>query len=201
VAKVAQCYCPLLDLPAILSAEQDSIPAPDGYLRVPGDLRAELSEIISRTDKFRVGVVWQGNPKHRKDHQRSIPYQVFRKIFKTAGISFYSLSKDTPPDSVDGIYDLAPHLKSFAHTAAAISHLDLVVTVDTSVAHLAGALGVKTWILLPYVPDWRWLLDREDTPWYFSARLFRQLETGNWTEVLERVKDSLVSIAGLERPL
>lgn len=201
VAKVAQCYCPLLDLPAILSTEQNTIPAPDGYLRAPDDLRVELAELINKTDKLRVGVVWQGNPKHRKDHQRSIPYQVFRKIFKAADIGFYSLSKDTPPDSADGIYDLAPHLKSFAHTAAAISHLDLVVTVDTSVAHLAGALGVKTWILLPYVPDWRWLLDREDTPWYSCARLFRQSEAGNWLEVLERVKNGLVRMAGSGRTL
>ena len=92
-----------------------------------------------------------------------------------------------------GIVDLTAHLVDFAETAALISCLDLVITVDTSVAHLAGALGRPTWILLPYMPDYRWLLDREDSPWYATARLFRQTATRDWGEVLERVRGELAA--------
>ncbi len=195
VAKVAQYYCPLLDLPYILQSDLKSIPRPGQYLLAPADLDTELQRIITPSDSLKVGVAWQGNPKHLKDGKRSIPYPVFKRLFNVPGVIFYSLSKDTPPDECDGLRDLAPHLESFAHTAAAISNLDLVISVDTSVAHLAGALCVNTWVLLPFVPDWRWLLKRNDTPWYKSMRLFRQQKRDDWLEVLERVTEKLISMA------
>jgi len=194
VAKVAQYHCPLLDLPSFLPVAKGDIPSPEGYLRVSADLREKFSGIIKETEVLRVGVVWQGNPKHLKDGKRSIPYKLFKGLFKTPGVRFYSLSKDMPPDENDGVHDLALHLKSFAHTAAAMSYLDIIISVDFSVAHLAGALGIKTWLLLPYVPDWRWLLEREDTPWYSSMRLFRQRDRDDWPEVLGRISEELLDI-------
>lgn len=199
LAQVAQCHCPLLDLPSVLETDLDTIPTPEGYLRPPADLHHKFAEIVSGFEGLRVGVVWQGNPQHLNDHRRSIPYAIFRQLFDLPGITFYSLNKASAPEERDSVSDLAPHLKSFAHTAAAMSHLDLIISIDTSGAHLAGALGLKTWTLLPYVPDWRWMLERQDTPWYASMRLFRQAEPGDWPGVVERLKVELASLAGLRR--
>ena len=115
-----------------------------------------------------------------------------------------SLQKDPRPDDKavlerTGIVDLTAHLTDFVETAALVSCLDLVITDDTSVAHLAGAQGCPTWILLPYVPDWRWLLDREDSPWYPTVRLFRQTETRDYGEVLDRVRDELLKLSSARR--
>ena len=120
--------------------------------------------------------------------------------------TFVSLQKDPRPDDKavlerTGIVDLTAHLTDFVETAALVSCLDLVITVDTSVAHLAGAQGCPTWILLPYVPDWRWLLDREDSPWYPTVRLFRQTETRDYGEVLDRVRGELLKLSSARQPL
>lgn len=109
------------------------------------------------------------------------------------GFTFYSLQKEHNDNLPQQVIDLAPHLDSFAHTAAILQHLDLLISVDTSVAHLAGAMGKPVWVLLPYVPDWRWMLEREDTPWYPTMRLFRQRQRNNWQDVLENVARALVT--------
>src|SRR6202000_1371406 len=140
--------------------------------------------------------VWSGNPRHKNDHNRSISLQALLPVLELDA-SFVSLQKDPRPadqavlQERNDIVDLTAHLTDFVETAALIDCLDLVITVDTSVAHLSGALGRPTWILLPDTPDWRWLLDRDDSPWYPSVRLFRQDGDHDYAPVLDRVRDEL----------
>jgi len=191
IARAADRHCPLLDLPAFFTASPEEIPASGGYLAAPQEM-TEIFSDITKHPRPRVGVVWQGNPQHNNDHNRSCPYDVFRRLFATKGVSFFSLNKGVAADPADPVTDLAPRLENFSHTAAAISHLDLVISVDTSVAHLAGAMGAPVWTMLPYFPDWRWLISSPDsTPWYDSMRLFRQDESRRWEPVIERIKEEL----------
>jgi len=148
----------------------------------------------------KVGVVWSGNPGHSNDHNRSIPLHHFRKIAQP-GIHFVSLvpevrEKDRQEYSAwTGLARFGEELRDFADTAALVSNLDLVVSVDTSCAHLAGALGRPLWVLLPHYPDWRWMLGRDDSPWYPSARLWRQPKPSDWNAVLASVRGELGAIA------
>jgi hypothetical protein len=150
-------------------------------------------------DRLRVGLVWSGNPKHVNDHNRSVPLSALARILDLDA-TFVRLQTDLKPADKATlreqatIVDLTDHLTDFAETAALVSCLDLVITVDTSVAHLAGALGRPTWVLLPYWPDYRWLLDRDDSPWYPTVRLFRQTETREYAEVLDRVRTELQTL-------
>jgi hypothetical protein len=153
-------------------------------------------ERLGSPTRLRVGLVWSGRPTHTNDHNRSIPLRTLSR-FLDVDATFVSLQKDPRPNDAavlrerNDMIDLTVLLTDFAETAALISCLDLVITVDTSVAHLAGALGCPTWILLPYTPDYRWLLDRDDSPWYPSVRLFRQTELREYESVLDRVRDEL----------
>jgi hypothetical protein len=139
-----------------------------------------------------VGLVWSGNPAHQKDAERSIKLRSLLRLLDV-NAQFVSLQKGVRPDDVTVLKDRSDllhfedKLKTFFETAALISNLDVVISVDTSVAHLAGALAKPVWILLPFVPDWRWLLEREDSPWYPTARLFRQNAPGNWSGLIGRV--------------
>jgi tetratricopeptide (TPR) repeat protein len=192
-------HCPITSLPLAFQTRLDTIPSGLGYLPQPEEARqqiweARLSERLGN-DKLRVGLVWSGNPKHVNDHNRSIPLRMLLRLLD-ADAAFVSLQKGPKPEDAvvleqAGIIDLTAHLADFAETAALISRLDLVITVDTSVAHLAGALGRPTWILLPYSPDWRWLLNREDSPWYPTVRLFRQDATRDYGSVVARVRSDL----------
>ena len=195
LAPAADCHCPLLDLPAFFTADPEEIPAAGGYLAVPEGAAKPFAD-IARAPRPRIGLVWQGNPNHNNDHNRSCPYKTFRRLFTVAGASFFSLNKAAAPDAKDPVADLAPRLDDFSRTAAAISLLDLVISVDTSVAHLAGAMGRPVWVMLPYFPDWRWLLPQpETTPWYRSMRLFRQNETRRWEPVIERIRGEIARLA------
>jgi tetratricopeptide (TPR) repeat protein/glycosyltransferase involved in cell wall biosynthesis len=151
--------------------------------------------------KSKIGIVWAGSPLNPKDRERSLSLDTLLPVLGVPGVQFYSLQKgdrasdlapflDAHPDLP--IQDLADELHDFADTAAVIQELDLVITVDTAVAHLAGALGKPVWILLHYVPDWRWLWDREDSPWYPTLRLFRQGTPGEWGSVVGMVRDALL---------
>lgn len=187
----------LLSLPRIFQTTPETIPQKIPYLQVPGErITGFAQQVDFPSDKQKIGIVWQGNPKHPNDKRRSCPLEHFQILTENKTLALYSLQKDgdTQLDKAfpaGSIVSLAPHLRNFLDTAAAIMLLDLVITVDTSVAHLAGALGKPVWILLPFAPDWRWMLAREDTPWYPTARLFRQRERGNWGEVLKRVARAL----------
>ncbi|MEG4248175.1 tetratricopeptide repeat protein [Microcoleus sp. Pol10D4] len=187
---------PMLSLPYILGTNLETIPANTAYLSPPAG--AEFGLLPDRT--LKVGIVWAGNPKHRKNKQRSCSLSQFLPLLEVSGVSFYSLQKEVSEAdrallNQTSIVDLSPHFGDLADTAAAIAKLDLVISVDTAVAHLAGALGKPVWILLAFSPDWRWLLEREDSPWYPTARLFRQHQRGDWEDVFHRVAEALGAVA------
>lgn len=190
-------HCPLLSLPLALSAAGDAIPADVPYLRVPAEKLAAWQPRFAGTRRPRIGLVWSGGPHHKSDHLRSIPLEVFKSILAGSTAQFFCLQKDVKDAdapvlaATPEIIPLAGELRDFADTAAIIAQLDLVISVDTSVAHLAGALGKPVWILLPFAPDWRWQLARTDSPWYPTAKLFRQPAPGDWPAVLAHIRAAL----------
>ncbi len=188
------CHCPLLSLPRVLKTNLATIPNAVPYLGVPAEASTVWAERIATAPGLRVGIAWAGTT------QGTIDLQLFQPLWEITGISWFSLqvgAESRGLSSLDRvkIVDLAPWLTDFAETAAAIRHLDLVISVDTSVAHLAGALGRQTWVLLPHVPDWRWLLDRDDSPWYPTARLFRRKNAGDWPVMANAVAAALAQIS------
>lgn len=193
-------HCPLLSLPLACRTRLDSIPASIPYLSAPADRIALWRQRLPPARALRVGLVWRGRSTYRNDRRRSIAFDRLRPLFSTPGVAFTSLQKDVRRDESEHLAacatgDWGEELRDFGDTAAAVSLLDLVIAVDTSVAHLAGALGKPVWILLPYSADWRWLLEREDSPWYPSARLFRQAVAGDWDHVIGRAARELAPLA------
>jgi tetratricopeptide (TPR) repeat protein len=179
--------CRLSSLPYIFATRLDSIPS-EPYLTASTPCRGLWREKINNLPKPRIGVIWAGNDKFHNDRARSLKFNDLRPLLACGSGHFISLQKDRPETAQvftqAGVFNAAPLLDDFATSAALIAELDLVVTVDTAVAHLAGALGKPVFILLPFDSDWRWLLGREDSPWYLTARLFRQKKPGNWTDVI-----------------
>jgi ADP-heptose:LPS heptosyltransferase len=189
-------HCPVGSLPLVFGTRLDTIPSATSYLPSPPQARVQAwEERLGPHDRLRVGLAWSGNASHRNDFNRSTSLKLLSRILDVDA-SFVSLQKDPRPDdraqlAQTGIVDLTSDLTDFAETAALVSCLDLVITVDTSIAHLAAALGRPTWILLPWTPDYRWLLDRDDSPWYPTVRLFRQSETRDYAGVLDSVRSEL----------
>ena len=183
----------LLSLPGILGTDLISIPARIPYLYV----KSQSSTDLEMSSEYKVGIVWAGNQKHPNDNNRSVELQQFSVLFDVEDCQFFSLQVGNRRDDImrysysNNITDLGVNFSDFFDTAVAISELDLVISVDTAVAHLAGALGKPVWVLLPFMPDWRWLLEREDTPWYPTMKLFRQTNTRDWAEVLKKVRLAL----------
>ncbi len=181
-------HSPLLSLPRLFHTMVATIPNPVPYLTPPAGKRI-LPE-TSNPAALKVGVVWAGNAQHKNDRNRSLPLIKLAPLFDLPGIAFFSLQTGPQTDELNRFehgskpIDLSPQLRDFSDTAAAISDLDLVISVDTSVAHLAGALGKTVWTLLPFAPDWRWLTERQDSPWYPTMRLFRQPAFGDWHAVV-----------------
>jgi tetratricopeptide (TPR) repeat protein len=192
-------HCPFSNLPLIFGTTLDTIPASTSYLPKPSADQLQVWETrLGPRGRLRVGLVWSGSTDHRNDRNRSIPLQMLTRILDMDA-TFVSLQKDPRPadkailaERAD-IVDLTEHLTDFIETAALVSCLDLVVTVDTSVVHLAGAMGRPTWVMLPYLPDYRWLLDRDDSPWYPTIRLFRQDATRDYAPVLDRIRAELAA--------
>ena len=188
---------PLLSLPLACRTDLATIPADVPYITVSSDRIEQWNARMPPRCGRRVGIVWSGNATHADDHNRSIALARMASIFDIADVQFFSLQKglreaDAQTLAADlHIIDLAQHFADFNDTAAAIAALDLVISVDTSVAHLTGALGKPVWVLLPYCPDWRWLLDRSDNPWYPTAELIRQPSIGDWNSVIEEVRRKL----------
>jgi tetratricopeptide (TPR) repeat protein len=183
-------HCPLLSLAQRFGTELDSIPAPARFF-IPAAMQAKWATRL-RTGRTRAGVAWAGNPNNYNDGARSLPAHFLVPLTRLAGIEWWSLQVGPAAGDIpDGLANLAEDLVDFGETAAAISALDLVITVDTAVAHLAGSLGKTVWLLAAYASDWRWMLHREDTPWYPSMRIFRQQRPGEWGEVMERVAAEL----------
>jgi tetratricopeptide (TPR) repeat protein len=190
------CQCSLLSLPRILAPKLAGVSSTVPYLKVPDDDTAAWSKRLTGTAP-KVGLVWAGDPRNSRDTHRSISLESLSPLLEIAQVSFFSLQKGAaasqierlPPAKKPG--DIQGQDSDFANTAAAVTALDLIISVDTSVAHLAGALGKPVWILLPFVPDWRWLLQRNDSPWYPTARLFRQPAPGDWSSAIRTVADEL----------
>jgi tetratricopeptide (TPR) repeat protein len=189
-------YVPLLSLVQRLGTSLDTIPADIPYLATDPARLAETAPLLGGTG-FKVGLVWSGNPKHGNDRHRSLALSALAPLLEVPGTRFFSLQVGPRAEDIreagfdDRITDLRPYLHDFADTAALVSQLDLVITIDTAAAHLAGALGRPTWVLLPSCPDWRWLLRRSDSPWYPSLRLFRQTAFGDWAPVIAEVAAEL----------
>ncbi len=189
-------HAPLLSAPGLTGTDAQSIPAQVPYLAAdPADLAAWRERFGG--DGLRLGVVWSGNPAHANDRNRSMPAAALAPLADVPGVRLFSLQVGGPMADIaafppGAIVDLAPDLSDFAVTAAALSHLDLVVSVDTAVAHLAGALARPVWLLVPFIPEWRWQLERPDSPWYPTMRLFRQASPGDWTGVVRRVVAALL---------
>ncbi len=184
---------PFPSLPHAFGTSFDSIPAEVPYLAADPQAVREWSQLVQALPAgLKVGLVWQGNPNHKNDHNRSLAPHLLEDLGQVPNIHLCSLQKGVPRESIPAHFtDLGRWFRHFGDTAAAIVNLDLVISVDTSVAHLAGALGKPVWILLPFAPDWRWLLDRKDSPWYPSARLFRQPLPGDWTGVVRQLCQAL----------
>ena len=196
-----QVHAPLMSLPHLCHTTLATIPASIPYLQLPADRQISLSPASPSAPHLalRVGLVWGGSPTHGNDRQRSCRLEQLLPLLQVPGVVVYSLQKgprteelaQLPPHLRAAVQDLDQQLQDFADTAAAIAQLDLVITVDTAVGHLAGALGKPVWLLLSYAPDWRWMLQRDDSPWYPSLRLFRQTTPGDWAGVVERVEAAL----------
>ena len=188
--------CPLLSLPLAFRTDLNSIPASVPYLKPDRKQSAKWkSRLAAESPHRRIGLVWAGSSMHKKDRTRSVELSQLAPLAAIPGNSFFSLqmgeaAKQVPPVEM-ALQDFTAELNDFADTAALLDNLDLVVTVDTAVAHLAGAMGKPVWVLVSYAPDWRWLLQREDSPWYPTMRLFRQTSIGDWANVIRRVADSL----------
>lgn len=189
-------HCPLLSLPMAFDTRVETVPAQVPYLQAPANRVAHWRERLGPAAGPRAGLVWSGQPKHRNDHNRSLAASALAPLLG-GRIQFVSLQKEVRErdrgflDRHGEILDFGAELADFADTAGLIEALDLVIAVDTSVAHLAGALGKPVWVLLPFTPDWRWLLHREDSPWYPTARLFRQPAVADWGSVIRRVAEEL----------
>lgn len=191
-------HCPLMSLPRVFRTLVNTIPADVPYLVPPAEALAAMPGIETRPDApFKVGLAWAGNPRHANDGNRSVDFALLQPLWDVPGVAWVILQKDRRPEGVEemamqnGWVDPMASAKDFADTAALILQLDLVIGVDTSVIHLAGALGKPVWALISASHDWRWLFGREDSPWYPTMRLFRQHGINDWPEVIDRVSEEL----------
>ncbi len=186
----------LLSLPGRLGIDHPDSVSGAPYLKAPSP-SDKLADTIAQLDGFKVGINWRGAPKHTEDTKRSIGLDSLSSVLGVDGVSFVSLDfsgiEDTSPENM---VDVSDHISDFGDSAALVDALDLVITVDTATVHLAGALGKDCWAMIPFVPDWRWLLDADTTPWYDSVKLFRQPERGDWGTVIDRIKAELEAAVG-----
>jgi hypothetical protein len=206
-------HCPLGALPLAFGTRLDTIPFAERYLPAPpaacvkaweNRLEDRLEDRLGPRNRLRVGLVWSGNPDHKNDHNRSMALRTLAPLLD-CDVQFVSLQKGVRdqdraflgerPD----IIDLTDQIKDFTDTAALVCCLDLVISVDTSIVHLAGALGAPVWTMLPFVPDWRWLLNRNDSSWYSSMRLFRQPKRDDWASVVDNVRRELEGLVSASR--
>jgi tetratricopeptide (TPR) repeat protein len=192
--------CPFMSLPTVFQTTTTNIPLAKSYLKADTNKVKAWQDKLPKDGLKRIGLVWAGNPDHMNDHLRSIPLAQFSLLWDVPGLHFFSLLKGAPaleqlvclPASLP-FTSLDEALPDFAETAALLSCLDLLITVDTATLHVAGALGVPSYALLQYDPDWRWMAERRDTPWYDSVRLFRQCSFGDWASVMTDVRQALLS--------
>jgi tetratricopeptide (TPR) repeat protein len=193
-------HCPLMSLPFAFKTTMPTIPSEVPYVAPPPEKVDRWRRRLEGGDAPSIGIAWSGRPRQGEFRNRPIPLRLLATMLETPGLRFVALQKELREgdaallQSHPGVTNLGPELEDFTDTAAIISLLDLVISIDTSVAHLAGALGKPVWILLQFSADWRWLLDRHDSPWYPSARLFRQPAVGDWESVIAHVQEALQAI-------
>jgi tetratricopeptide (TPR) repeat protein len=194
-------HFPLLSLARVFATTEDTIPSEPSYMSVSMVHRAVAREKVeSLSAKLNVGLVWAGSKAHSNDRNRSCPLAMVTPLLELPDIAWFSLQQGEASMDLDALAGAAPVVPlpanaSLVETAALVAELDLVISVDTSIAHLAGALGRRCWLLLPYAPDWRWMLDRDDTPWYPATRLFRQSRLHDWPSVIARVAAELRALS------
>jgi len=194
-------YLPLLSLPRLFHTEVATIPAAIPYLDIPAHVpnRAGIAQLLALAlGRTRIAVCWAGSPTHARDGQRSLPAKALGPLQALPDIAWYSFqpgARETPP--FPGIIPLGPLLTNFSDTAYALSGMDLVITVDTALAHVAGALGIPTLLLISYIPDWRWMFGRTDSPWYPTLRLYRQPAPRTWGPVIQQL---IVDLGGVPTP-
>ncbi len=194
-------HAPLMSVPGLLKTGLETIPAPIPYVFPSPALLEHWRQRLSQLDGFKIGIAWQGNPKHRSDRLRSTALRCFAPLAEISAVCLISLQKGAGSEQLAevrdlfAVTDLADELDQqsgpFMDTAAVMKNVDLVIAADTAAAHLAGALGVPVWVALPFAPDWRWLLDRSDSPWYPTMRLFRQKSLGDWAGVFAEMQSAL----------
>ncbi len=196
-------YAPLMSLPGIFGTDATSIPADVPYLSADPELVRARVEQLPASDEFCIGIAWQGNPAYSRDHLRSIPLERFEPVARRPDVMLLSMQKGHGREQIAGlagrfaVVDMGGDLDDLMDAAALMTALDLVIVSDTSLAHLAGALGVPVWVALPFAPDWRWMSGRDDSPWYPTMRLFRQRRWGDWGEVFERIAGELEGAMGV----
>lgn len=193
-------YVHLMSLPKIFNTNLQTIPNEFPYIKADPTLSNKFKK-ITNSNKFKIGIVWSGNPKQEDNKKRSINPNHFYQLSDIPNIKLISLQKGEASKQLTNknILNLEKEIKDFADTSAIIENLDLIISVDTSVAHLAGAMNKPTWTLLTSIPSWQWLLNRKDSPWYPSMRLFRQKKQGSWNSVFNEVKDELRNIVNISK--
>ena len=201
-------HAPLMSLPGLFQTTLDTIPAHVPYLQSDPARAAAWRDRLASYHGFRVGVVWRSGPASEGYRKRSMTASQFTEFLGIPGLAVVSLQKDRTAGEIETLgdipgsfFDASPFLEDFSDTASAMANLDLVITVDTSVCHLAGGLAAPVWTLIPFAHDWRWLLQREDSPWYPTMRLFGQPKIEDWQSVLERVRDELALLTGRDGAL
>ena len=185
---------PIFSLPLLFKTEEQTIPRTIPYIFADEKKSARYA---SGTARKRVGLAWAGSAAHGNDRRRSCPVEELNALVGIDGIDFYRLQLpgNLPPPSQLVLIDHTADFHDFDDTAALVANLDLVISVDTSVAHLAGAMGTPVWILLPFTAEWRWMTDRRDSLWYPTARLFRQSVPNDWSGVMHQVRDAMETMA------
>jgi len=198
-------HCPILSLPEIFGTDLTNIPAKIPYIPAEPSLIQEWhNRIASNNSEYNVGLVWSGDPSFKDSNLKSCSLKSFAPLAQAANITFYSLQKGDASEQARNVpegmklIDYTDKFHDFSDTAAIIKNLDLIISIDTAVAHLAGALGKPVWTLLPFIPDWRWMLNRNDSPWYPTMRLFRQPSRGDWESVIALIAKELLLFSGLK---
>jgi Flp pilus assembly protein TadD len=190
-------YAPLMSLPGIFGTDASSLPANVPYLSADPDLIETWAEGLALSDDLCIGIAWQGNPGHARDHLRSFRLERFEPMSRRPGVRLYGLQKGQGSEQIAElagrftVVELGSRLDDLMDTAEVMMNLDLVISADTAVAHLAGALAVPIWVALPFEADWRWMPGRDDSPWYPTMRLFRQHRWGDWDDVFARIAAAL----------
>ena len=186
----ADVVAPLMSLPHFLHIQSETDVDGEAYLQA-GEPPPAAAALLDGASGLKIGLNWRGSPSHKEDWKRSIDPALLQPLLDLDGVTYFSLNVDADAAPPDGVVDLRAHIDDFADTAAIMAALDLVVSVDTSTVHLAGALGRPCWAMIPRVPDWRWMLERDDTPWYASVRLIRQSDIGDWAPVVSEIRSCI----------